>query len=231
MKGHMRLASIPAERRSCPPRIPITQQNDAEHKPRPPMRKGSWARRSLRGGRSNGPSPPASQAASRVARHHTTASWAAAKFFLSHSFFARPHRQLQQTLGMRPQRCKRREGCPASRERGPRGLRCSVPGACPSESPEQRQRLAIEAPALLFFFVLLFFCGDFFKRSIRCPSAAATVPFLFPHLSSAAQGQRRRPPVMTLRTLGAAAWLEQLSQPQAGTPVSSAAGCATRCNK
>ena len=65
---------------------------------------------------------------------------------------ARPHRQLQQTLGMRSQRCKRREGCPASRERGPRGLprpRCSVPGACPSESPEQRQRLAIEAPAYL----------------------------------------------------------------------------------
>ena len=64
----------------------------------------------------------------------------------------RPHRQLQQTLGMRPQRCKRREGCPASRERGPRGLprpRCSVPGACPRESPEQRQRLAIEAPAYL----------------------------------------------------------------------------------
>ena len=50
---------------------------------------------------------------------------------------ARPHRQLQQTLGMRSQRCKRREGCPASRERGPR------------ESPEQRQRLAIEAPAYL----------------------------------------------------------------------------------
>ena len=39
-----------------------------------------------------------------------------------------------------------------SRERGPRGLprpRCSVPGACPRESPEQRQRLAIEAPAYL----------------------------------------------------------------------------------
>ena len=55
-------------------------------------------------------------------------------------------------LGMRSQRCKRREGCPASRERGPCGLprpRCSVPGACPSESPEQRQRLAIEAPAYL----------------------------------------------------------------------------------
>ena len=63
---------------------------------------------------------------------------------------ARPHRQLQQTLGMRSQCCKCREGCPASRERGPRGLpRCSVPGACPSESPEQCQRLAIEAPAYL----------------------------------------------------------------------------------
>ena len=42
------------------------------------------------------------------------------------------------------QRCKRREGCPASRERGPRGLprpRCSVPGRVPA-------RVAGAAPTL-----------------------------------------------------------------------------------